>query len=63
MIIYNFLLLSKAELEDEQVMLSSQPKAVPQDDMENCFGFDDEEEEEPEEKAKPNIHILQSAIH
>lgn len=42
-------------------------------DMQNCFGFDDEEEEEEEgdeededhleDNTKPDIHILQSAIH
>lgn len=53
---------------DEDVLLSSPPKAAPRrNDMQNCFGFDDEDEdaddEELEEKTKPNIHILQSAIH
>lgn len=47
-------------------MLTTQPKAVPQrNDMQNCFGFDDEDEDddEPEDNTKPNIHVLQSAMH
>ncbi|XP_054273871.1 transcriptional repressor CTCF-like isoform X3 [Macrosteles quadrilineatus] len=49
---------------DNEEVLLSQPKAVPQqNDMQNCFGFDEDEEDEPEHKTKPNIHILQSAIH
>ncbi|KAG8313539.1 hypothetical protein J6590_002011 [Homalodisca vitripennis] len=49
--------------EEEEVLLSSQPKAVPQqNDMQNCFGFDEDDDEEPEVKSKPDIHILQSAM-
>jgi len=50
---------------DDEVLLS-RPKAIAsENDMQNCFGFDDEEEDEDEEeeKSKPDIHVLQSAIH
>jgi len=51
--------------DNEDVMLTTnQPKIVPQqNDMQNCFGFDEDDEEEQDEKNKPDIHILQSAIH
>ncbi|XP_075228493.1 uncharacterized protein LOC142328594 isoform X2 [Lycorma delicatula] len=42
---------------------------VTQNDMQNCFGFDDEEDDEDddeedlkEEKSKPSLHILQASL-
>lgn len=59
-------LISFLAAEESETILSTRAKTIPhQNDMQNCFGFDDEEEEddeEQEEKVKPDIHVLQSAI-
>lgn len=59
--------MSLLAAEESETILSTRAKTIPhQNDMQNCFGFDDEEEEEDdeeqEEKVKPDIHVLQSAI-
>lgn len=51
-------------VEEDEAIPTPRPKvAKQQNDMQNCFGFDEEDDEEQEEKVTPDIHILQSAIH